>query len=236
MSYLFSAVQDGVRRELEAARERFLRESQPLAASELHRKIVEARSGGRLAARAMEMAQAIAHERIERFRADIEPVAERLYQDAIRRFEATANDFLERVMQSAPDAGLPAFFDIDAAIRARPRFYFTDMLTIAAPKLKTRLASMAGGGLDAIKADATAYMERLLETNSSRVIGDLIDRVLESRRAVQAELRAHLRAAITCAESALEQAISRQAAGRDEVARELERYDGLVKRVVGASA
>jgi hypothetical protein len=57
-----------------------------------------------------------------------------------------------------------------------------------------------------IDQEAGAYLERLVFTNASRVLSDLDERVLESRRRMEAEIRGYLRLVYESAERALERA------------------------------
>ena len=79
-------------------------------------------------------------------------------------------------------------------------------------------------GLD---ANTAAYLERLLSSNSARIQNDLVERVRESRRRLEAEIRSRLSEAVQTAVSALERAKARHAEGEASVAAEIERLDGL---------
>jgi hypothetical protein len=74
-----------------------------------------------------------------------------------------------------------------------------------------------------VERDAAAYLERLLSSNSARIQNDLIERVRESRRRLEAEIRARLSEALRSARSALERAKTRRAEGEASVAAELQR-------------
>ncbi|MGZ6988707.1 MAG: hypothetical protein ACXVH0_07085, partial [Thermoanaerobaculia bacterium] len=82
----------------------------------------------------------------------------------------------------------------------------------------------------AASRDAAAYLERLLSSNSARIQNDLIERVRESLRRLEAEIRSRLSEAVRSAVSALERAKARQAEGEASVAAELGRLDGLKHR------
>ena len=75
------------------------------------------------------------------------------------------------------------------------------------------------------------YLERLVSTNTARIMNDLDDRVLESRRRLEADLRGYLRDVCTSAERALERARSRQDAGKQGVQAEVERLESIHRRI-----
>lgn len=83
------------------------------------------------------------------------------------------------------------------------------------------------GALRTVEREAGDYLEELVFTNSSRIQHDLDERVSESRRRLEAEIRARLREVCTSAEGALEQARTKRAAGEDAVRAEVARLDGL---------
>ena len=83
------------------------------------------------------------------------------------------------------------------------------------------------GALKAVAREAEEYLETLLVTNSSRIQYDLDERVSESRRRLEAEIRARLREVSASAERALEQARTKRAAGEDAVLVEVKRLDAL---------
>jgi hypothetical protein len=85
----------------------------------------------------------------------------------------------------------------------------------------------------AVVADSGAYLDRLLRTNSARVMNDFIDRVVESRRRLEFELRSRLHDLYSVAESALERARMLQTSGSGAVEAELQRLAGLLAAVEG---
>jgi ABC-type transport system involved in cytochrome bd biosynthesis fused ATPase/permease subunit len=79
----------------------------------------------------------------------------------------------------------------------------------------------------AIERAAGRYLERLLEVNSARVTNDFEARVFESRRQLEAELRARLQELVESAVRALESARPARAAGAAAIGAELERLERL---------
>jgi predicted GTPase len=235
LDYLFKAVQDGLARTFEKERESFLGRALPVSVGVLDRRIDEAAAAKDLAALATEIAQIVARGSVDEWRREVAPVAEQLYAKAVGRFVEIANDFLRRVADPRDPAlaALPESFDPVLGFRTKPRFYFTDLLAVASPSLGARLGGITRAGrLAAAKKDSKEYIERLLSTNSARVVNDFSEQVLESRRMVQAELREHLRAVVRSAENAVARTAARRAEGEAAVEREVERYRGLRARVI----
>ncbi len=85
--------------------------------------------------------------------------------------------------------------------------------------------------LESVQREASDYLGQLLEHNSTRVVNDLDERVLESRRRLESEVRDRLREGLDSAVQALERARARQAEGSEAVARELARIEELRRRV-----
>ena len=82
-----------------------------------------------------------------------------------------------------------------------------------------------------VEHDATRYLQRLLDTNVARVEGDVRDRILESRRALEADLRRALRQVRESASRALARARSLLAEGADATQAERERLADLAREV-----
>jgi predicted GTPase len=216
MGYLFTAVQDRLTRSFQATRDAFLARARKEATGGLVRAVDSRPEGS--AREAMELALSIARTRVESWRAEVAPEAERTYREAVARFVDLANEFLQRVASAGDPAlaALPVAFEPDMGFRTKPEFYFNELLTLADPRVSTRLAALLGSR-ERIASDAVEYLERLFETNSSRVANDLIAQVLESRRRLQQDVRETLRSVVARAERALERAEGEQARGTTSV-------------------
>jgi len=207
------------------------------ALSELHAWVDQLRSG-HLGDRskAFDEASAITRLRIERWLERIEPEADTLYRNATQRFTSLANQFLSRLTES-PDpafATLPRSLDPEAGLREERHFYATELMQLTAPGLVNRIADLLlprGARLSRIKRDAGAYLERLLRSNTTRVVFDLEQRVEVSRKQLESELRFLLRQITSSAERALERARVHQQTGQEAVTAELTRIDGLRQRL-----
>jgi hypothetical protein len=77
------------------------------------------------------------------------------------------------------------------------------------------------------KQGVIRFLEQLLDTNASRVQGDVEQRVVESRLRLEAEVRKLLREVSRSAEQALSQARELLAAGSEVIPKELERLRKL---------
>jgi GTP-binding protein EngB required for normal cell division len=223
-------------------REAFLAGALPSAQQRLARALAEerARNGPATRSRAMEIAMEVANDAVRGWVREVEPKAEAMYQRAMGRFVQLANEFVARL-----GAGAAAFADVDevpdeSGFRTRGDFFFTSMLTLTtAGPVAWLLDRLVPGGLrrPAIDRAAAQYLERLMATNSARVANDLSERVLESRRRLEDDIRRRLRALVEIAERAMANARAQLAAGEDAVRSELARIDTLeteIASVLGA--
>lgn len=216
---------------LDTAPRAFVTASAPDLAVEVRRaveRLAQTHHGGWLRQAAYAAVREIMAARIRLWLIEIEPQAELLYRRAVGRFVALANEFLGSLMASgdASFVHLPRLLEPDIGFRAPRRFCFTDLmhLTAAGPvpwlldQIRRRPAA-----IDAITRDATRYAERLLTSNSSRVVFDLRDRLFESRRALESELQFMLTEITALAMRALTQAREVRDRGEAAIAREFER-------------
>jgi GTP-binding protein EngB required for normal cell division len=238
MEHLFAAVQDRLAREFEHQTEEFMKEAPSRARQTLDVALADAakRERPNLAELAFEIAQDVAEREIESWRKAMAPAAEALYEEAVRRFADLGTELLKRVADPSEPAlaALPGSFEADLKFRTQPRFFFAFKMTIAAPRVATRLASRFGSEEQRLRAaaeGASEYLRKLLEINSARVANDLVDQVLESRRRLQSDLRAHLRSVITTAEAALARVQSRREAAHGSEEAERARLETVRSRV-----
>ena len=234
---LFEAEQEALVRSFEQERARLLDRARGAAAAELAAALdaAPAPTRGDVRRRAVALAREIAERRIVAWEREVEPLAERLYRGAMERFTARVNDILRHLAESRESAlgNVSPEFALDLGFRTRSRFYFHDLLTLTAPGAGTWLLDRVRsrrGLVDAVRADATGYLERLLFTNSARVANDLAERVLESRRRLEAEVLAALRNLSASAERSLNEAQRLRSAGDAAVRGEIERLESLRAR------
>ncbi len=191
----------------------------PALAAELVRELPADRG------EALERSRAVARERIEAWHAQMQPVAEQLYSRAMDRFVALANDFLSR---AAEVAAVP--LDEESGFRIPPRAFFTEMLSLTGRSPIRWIADLVRGGRGT-RSEVSRYFAWLLEVNASRVASDLNDRVAESRRLLEQEIRARLREVAAVSQRALESARKSRAAGELAVKAELARLDSGLESI-----
>ena len=128
-------------------------------------------------------------------------------------------------------AYLPAELELEQDFRVRSEFRFHEYLELVSPASPVRyVADLILGVLWAhrvIAAEAHEFLDRLLETNSERVRNDLENRVTESRRRLEAEIRSMLRELSAVAERALARARTAHAAGTAAVTSSLQRLANI---------
>jgi hypothetical protein len=218
---LLTAEQDRFGRHLQEERESFLNAALPAAQDELEEAFV-LREPSSLA----ETARSIAHRHVGSWRAAIQTEAEALYRALAARFVDLANGLLADLGRLPGLEGLPLALLPEAGFRAAGAFFFTDLLTVAEPSFGRSLRLRSGGTPPALR-HARDYLRRLLETNSARVVNDLRERALQSRRQLEAEVRARLDDLSASARRALDNARAARAEGAERVRCESERLGEL---------
>ncbi|MGE5715890.1 MAG: dynamin family protein [Acidobacteriota bacterium] len=240
LGYLLMAEVDRLTKKFGEDREAFLSSALESAARELIREIASAApeaSLRRLRAPARDAALAVARRHLDAWLASEQPAAEALYHGAAERFLSLGNEFLRRFLEHGelgPET-FPAELGSEAGFRAKSRLFYTELLAVARPSLLSwvldRLRTR-GSLRRAVLRDAGAYLERLLSSNSARIQNDLVERVRESRRRLEFEIRSRLSEAVRSAVSALARAKARHAEGEACVAAELARLDDLKRRAL----
>ena len=240
LGYLLMAEVDRLTKRFGEDRETFLSTALESSASELIRQsdaVASESSPRQLRARVRAEAVAIARRRLDAWLASEQPVAEALYRGAAERFLTLGNEFLRRFLEHE-ELGLetfPAELGPEAGFRAKSRLFYTELLAVARPSLFSWILDRLrtpGSLRRAVARDAAAYLERLLSSNSARIQNDLIERVRDSRRRLEAEIRSRLSEAVRSAVSALDRAKARHAEGEASVAAELARLDKLKRRAL----
>ena len=239
LGYLFQAEQDRLSRDFGREREHFLAEALPTARQRFTAAL-GALPHKKPRAHAVEQAQRIAQRQLEDWRPRIEPVAERMYSEACGRLTARAEEFLARLGSSgAPGMeALPRDLEPRTGFRIKSGFYYTHLmrLTGAGPLgVLLDILRSPDATRRAIEHEVGGYLERLLSTNSSRVAGALDEQVMESRRALEGELRTRLRQLVDLGARALEHARARHLLGAQAVQEELRHVEALRARVQDGS-
>lgn len=235
LTHLFNAEQNKLERRLADDRKRFVENAAPRAAALVAERLAGApiRRGPGLRRRALELAQQIAEERVAEWMTEERPIAEREFAAVTHRFVTHANQFLERLRESGelPPESLPEMLVAETGLRARSRYHFHSFMTLTSPSLWTWMAdwfrTSAGARASAERA-AGAFAKRLIDANANRVIGDLDERVTESRRSVEGALRRRLQDVVASAENAARRASQVRDRGADAVRDELQAVETRV--------
>lgn len=206
LRFLFESVEAELSRGFEDHHARFLAQTGPRLQHELRRALTEREP--RTRHDALEMADSLAASAVEAWLTAIEPVAAELYTKAERRLLDVANAHLRAIAAEADsldDGDVP-----DAGFHVRRGFYFTHLMnTTAGTPATWAIDHLAPRSLRLRRwrAAAESHLDHLLVSNSHRVTNDCRDRVRESRRRCEAQIRQRLHAAQTSAERALARAV-----------------------------
>ena len=228
---LFSAEQLRLSMTLLARRKEFLTQVLPIARQAFKRETSTVTSSVGPAKRRelAALAQAIARRHVMPWMDTEEAEAEELYGAVTQRFVNLVNGLLQRISeeQGTDISHLPRSLDEEHGFRTRSRFFFHDMITIAQPPSPLLYLLDSLMGILHIRKwfenNALNFLEHLLDTNASRVQGDVEQRVVESRLRLESDVRKLLREVSTSAEQALSRARELNAAGVSAVQKELER-------------
>ena len=232
---LFSAEQMRLSMTFLARRKEFLKQVLPLAREELKLEAdaVTTTFGPTRRRELAAMAQAVARRHVMPWLDTEETESEEIYGAVTQRFVNLVNGLLQRICeeQGADVSHLPRSLEEEHGFRTRSRFYFHDMITIGQPPspllyvMDVLMGALRVGSW--FKNDALNFLEQLLDTNSSRVQGDVEQRVVESRLRLESDVRKLLREVSLSAEQALSKARELMAAGSSAVQNEIERLGKL---------
>jgi len=236
VGYLLKAEQERIYQRLTEQQSRFLERALPAAQQALESQLAQASEPRlRLRRRAFDLARDIARQWLDRWLDEEQPAAEQLYREGSRRFVELGNELLDKLVEP----GTPGVSKLDPELgfRVRSRLYYTELMRLdpgpaswVRDVFRTREST-----LRAVGRDGGRYIGRLLETNASRIVGDLNERVLASRQQLEAQIRQTLRTAMQSAERTLERARATQAAGADAVRQAVARLQALRAEVIALS-
>jgi hypothetical protein len=163
---------------------------------------------------------------------------ERQYRAVAFRFVEMGNSFLKNLA----DAGLselsrmPHALGPEKGFRVRSSFVFEKFIGTAQPPSPLRwLADVflpLVGARKMITNEAREFLRHLLETNSSRVQNDVLNRIQESRDHLEVEIRKLLHEISRIAEQALERARKVKEDGSPPVRSAIERLDRIERYVL----
>jgi len=182
---------------------------------------------------AMQTALSIVREQVLPWLEEEEELVDEEYARITDRFTALANGLLRDLAQ----AGVPQLAHVGQSIEgcgqlaAHSQFQFHDLLRIARPASPIRYAAdfmMAAIGLTApIWRDAQRFLERVIDTNTSRVHNDLERRLAVARRELELAIRGLLMEARDIAHATLARARETKVAGEAAVQRQLAELEAL---------
>ncbi len=238
LSSLFNGEQHRLSRYFEERRKSFLHRIRPVARSELANALegINLGHGPKLRREVLRLAQEIARRHVMPWLESEQAEAEAAYAKTAQRFIDLANDFLRRMAETGlPGLAIPESAELSERLRSKSRFYFYDFIQLARPASPiTYLADTIAGLLRAhsgIRNAAFEFLDLLLETNATRVQSDVDERVLESRRRLQGEIRSLLQEVARVAERALDRARATQSEGAAAVQAAISRLDAVQREV-----
>jgi GTP-binding protein EngB required for normal cell division len=245
LGYLFAGEQQRLSKTFGDHRDGFLKSVRDAAHVELTSalKSLPRTSGPRHRRSAMRAAQNVARSHTMPWLETQKIKGEEAYRKIAKRFTDLTTDFLSRTrgIRTSELDYLPGELNAGQDFRTRSEFQFYEYTVLAVPASPPRyIADLMLGAFRAhsvIDADAHAFLDLLLETNSERVRNDLEDRVTRSRRSLEGEIRAVLRELSEVAERALARSRSAHAEGGPSVKSSLTRLAGIeaeLSRLSGA--
>ncbi len=187
----------------------------------------------------MEAARQIAHHNVTLWLKPEQQEAERQYRRAATRFVEVGNDFLRKLAGAGiPELErMPHALDPEAGFRVRSQFTFMEFIELVQPASPLRwLADVLlplVGARKLIQNDARQFLVRLIETNSTRVQSDILNRVQESRSRLEVDIRKLLHEVSWIAEEALVRARKVREEGEPAVEAGLQHLDALETEVSG---
>lgn len=241
---LFSSEQMRLSATLLARRKEFFSQVMPVARRELEAESDSIHSwfGPRRRRELMAAAQRVARRHMMPWLDSEEAHSEDLYRGVTQRFVILTNDLLKRMSEGDGDdfSNLPQVLDGEHGFSTRSRFFFHDMITVARPSSPLLYTIDVVMGAVRIgrwfRRNSLQFLEQLIDTNASRVQGDVEQRVVQGRLRLESDVRRVLREVRVSAEHALEKAREVSAAGNDAIRTELARMARLQDELGQVSA
>jgi len=235
LGYLLTAEQHRLSDLFLKRRKSFEAETLPPMQAELMMRLKQVRrgSGRRFKLDAMHLAQEVAKEHILPWLQSEQQEAENQYKQAVTRFVDAGNDYLRRLSEAGlPQlARMPNALEADLTFHSRSHFYFYDAIHIASNAGPFRILAEYAMGMvryfSSLEHEAERFLDYLVETNTSRVQSDILERVQESRSHLEAQIRRLLVEVNRMAEQALNHARTTVAAGSSAVATQLSKLDAI---------
>lgn len=228
---------------LEQRRQEFMASILPSARNRLMESAASAPQGGpALRHFAAQTALSIARDQVTRWLEEEQETVEEEYTQITERFTGMANDLLGRLAL----AGIPQLAHVGKSIQGcgqlsrQSQFQFNRLASIGTPASPLRYAAdlilAALGMTDRIWNDADQYLQRLIDTNTSRVQYDLERRLAVARKELELGIRGLLATAKALAHSTLVRALETRAAGDAKVRFQLTELSQVVRELDEISA
>jgi GTPase SAR1 family protein len=223
-------------------RNSFLKQAQVNANAELTQRLsslAASHNGPAYRRNVNHLAQEIAHEQLAPWLESEGAFAGEEFRRTAKRFVELANEFLHRLGETDVPGleELPDDLGSDQGLTVGSQFYFNVIERVAAPASPFLFIwDLVVGGLGlrgGIVRDAHEFLDELLEVNSSRVQSDIDERLRESRKMLETEIKGVLRQASTIADRALARARTVRAAGTLGVQAALARIDAVQAELHG---
>lgn len=236
LDVLFAAEQQRLSCAIAERRKSFLHRVQDSALADLRRQLQVLpgrRKGPAYRRQAMHLVQESARAKLIPWFEDEGRDVEEMFHEAMLRFVKLEGDFLSRMQEMGLPAGVQNLADANSrlALESASTFRFNEIQRIAAPASPLLFVADCARGLFGMRArierDASEFLTQLLEVNSARVQSDVDERLRESRKKVEAGIRAHLNEIVAIAESALDSARTAQASGASAIQARLARLDNV---------
>jgi GTP-binding protein EngB required for normal cell division len=222
MEVLFTAEQQRLSGAFGERRHVFLKQAQVKSHAELTERLpslARSHKGPAYRRNLNHLAQEIARTQLTPWLESEAAFAEQEFRKTAKRFVELVNEFLRRLGETEVPGleELPEDLGSDQGLRFRSQFHFHIIERVAAPASPLLfIADLLRGGIGlrgGIVCDAQDFLDQLLEVNSSRVQSDVDERVRESRKKLEADMKGVLREASAIADRALARARAAQAAG-----------------------
>lgn len=231
---LFAAEEQRLCKALSGRAEVFLEEAELTGLVALRAAWTAGRFAGARRRESLEFANQLARELVYPWLERMEREAEVDYRETAHRFASIARDQLGSLVGAAglnaeEIGGVPPESE---HFRISRHFAFSDRMWYHYPRSPwpALIDALIPASLRHRRRQrrAETYLMDLLTANASRVVGDLAERVRESRREVEGEIRESLRRIALAAADALEWARAVRARGLDAVSLESDRLDALL--------
>jgi predicted GTPase len=244
VNYLFMGEEHHLSDMFLAQRKLFLTSAMPQVEAQFgdQLKALPRRYGPGFRAAAFRLARQVSERSLQPWLEAEQAAAEQEYRKLAVRFVNIGNDFLKKLGESGVSefTRMPNALDSDCGFRVPSRFTFERSLHVALPASPLRyIADLFLGivqGYGVIEKEARAFLDHLMNMNSTRVQSDVINRVQESRGLLEVEIRKLLHEVTRIAEHALQRARVAKSEGASAVQSALAQLDRVESSLRSLSA